>query len=50
MIFARIVALYATTLTEGSNCKIINTALFELNKSSSNLLKNKFKKETFRMY
>ena len=28
-------------------CKTINTALFDLNKSSSNWLKNKFKKETF---
>ena len=27
-------------------CKTINTALFDLNKSSSNWLKNKFKKET----
>ena len=27
--------------------KTINTALFDLNKSSSNWLKNKFKKETF---
>ena len=28
-------------------CKAINTALFDLNKSFSNWLKNKFKKETF---
>ena len=28
-------------------CKTINAALFDLNKSSSNWLKNKFKKESF---
>ena len=28
-------------------CKTINTALFDLNMSSFNWLKNKFKKETF---
>ena len=31
-------------------CKTINTALFDLNKSSSNWLKNKFKKEMFDVY
>ena len=30
--------------------KTINTALFDLNKSSSNWLKNKFKKEMFDVY
>ena len=28
-------------------CKTMNTALFDFNKSSSNWLKNKFKKRTF---
>ena len=31
-------------------CKTINTSLFDLNKSSSNWLKNKFKKEMFDVY